>query len=290
MLPGVTLGLNHHAEIDAALSALSSGHGERALSDPAFSNLYLFRHVHDYRFVPGSFACITGRTYDGARHVLPLFELQRAPVQAIRELLRGHDFFYPLAQSQIDALDPAVFEWTSSRDDADYLYPATHFRHYRGTALNKKRNLVKQLLSAHAVTAEPYATDRIGDALPLLAGWMKAKGKAAGEADEVACTEALQLAPRLGLQGFLHRVDGEPAGFVLAQRIQPGVWVIRFAKGLNRFKGIYQHMFQHFCEVMPEVQWLNFEQDMGLANFRRTKLSYQPSALIPKFRVRLRVR
>ena len=46
-------------------------------------------------------------------------------------------------------------------------------------------------------------------------------------------------------------------------------------------------MFQHFCTAMPEVQWLNFEQDLGLANFRRTKLSYQPSALIPKFRVHL---
>ena len=27
---------------------------------------------------------------------------------------------------------------------------------------------------------------------------------------------------------------------------------------------------------------------MGLANFRRTKLSYQPAALIDKFRLRLR--
>ena len=90
------------------------------------------------------------------------------------------------------------------------------------------------------------------------------------------------------MQGFLHRADGEPAGFVLAQPIQPGVWVMRFAKGLNRFKGIYQHMFQHFCLGVPEVEWLNFEQDMGLASFRQTKLSYQPSALIPKFRVRLR--
>lgn len=286
--PGVPLSLDQGAEIDAALSVLSRGQGEQALSDPPFSNLYLFRHVHDYRYLPGPFACIAGRTYDGARHLLPLFELQRAPVQTLRELLHGHDCFYPLGASQIDALDPALLEWTSSRDDADYLYPATHFRHYRGTALNKKRNLVKQFLSARAVTAEPYSTDRLSDALAVLAGWMQAKRKAAGEADEIACTEALQLAPRLGLQGFLHRADGEPAGFVLAQPIQPGVWVMRFAKGLNRFKGIYQHMFQHFCLGVPEVQWLNFEQDMGLAGFRRTKLSYQPSALIPKFRVRLR--
>jgi uncharacterized protein len=284
---GVLLSLAHGPKIDALLSALAAGQGEQALSDPLFSNLYLFRHAHDYRYRPGPLACIAGRTYDGASHLLPLFPLHDAPVEALRELLRGHDCFYPLGESQVAALDPASFEWTSSRDDADYLYPADHFRHYRGTALNKKRNLVKQLLAAHTVTAEPCAVANIDAALAVLAAWMLAKGKAAGEADEVACAEALRQAPRLGLQGFLHRADGEPAGFVLAQPLQPGVWVMRFAKGLNRFKGIYQHMFQHFCGAMPQVQWLNFEQDMGLAGFRKTKLSYQPSALIPKFRVRL---
>jgi hypothetical protein len=288
--PGFPLHLEQQAEIDAALSALARGPDEQALSDPLFSNLYLFRNGHGYRYVPGPLGHIAGKTYDGARHLLPLFELQCVPVDALRALLRDQDCFYPLGESQIGALDPDLFEWTCARDDADYLYPAAHFLHYRGTALNKKRNLVKQLLAGHSVTAQPYATDRIDDALAILAGWMSAKGKADGEADQSACHEALQLAPRLALAGFLYHVDGEPAGFLLAQRLRPGVWVMRFAKGLDRFKGIYQYMFQHFCQTMPDVQWLNFEQDMGLANLRRSKLSYAPSALIPKFRVRLRER
>jgi len=57
---------------------------------------------------------------------------------------------------------------------------------------------------------------------------------------------------------------------------------MRFAKGLDAFKGLYQHMFQHYCQAMPQVAWLNFEQDLGLANFRRTKLSYKPAALLSK--------
>lgn len=290
MPPGVPLNLEQKAEIDAALSALARGHDEHALSDPLFSNLYLFRHVHGYRYFPGPLAYIAGSTYDGARHLLPLFELQCVGVEAIRELLREQDCFYPLGESQIGALDPDLFEWTCARDDADYLYSAAHFFHYRGTALNKKRNLVKQLLVGHSVIAQPYSTNRIGDALSILAGWMSAKGKADGEADQIACVEALQLASRLELTGYLYYVDGEPAGFLLAQRIRPGVWVMRFAKGLDRFKGIYQYMFQHFCQTMPGVNWLNFEQDMGIANLRRTKLSYEPRSLIQKYRVRLRDR
>lgn len=287
---GVPLSLEQKGEIDAALLALSCENSEQALSDPFFSNLYLFRHIHCYRYFSGPLPYIAGRTYDGSQYLLPLFELGEVHVEALRELLRDHDCFYPLGESQISALDPDLFEWTSSRDDADYLYPATHFRHYRGSALSKKRNLVKQLLMVHSVSVQPYVMNRIDDALAILADWMKAKGKSENEADQIACIEALQLASSLEMEGFLYEVDGEPAGFVLAQRIRPGVWVMRFAKGLDRFKGIYQYMFQHFCQVMTDVQWLNFEQDMGIVNLRRTKLSYQPSSLIPKFRVRLRVR
>ncbi len=45
-------------------------------------------------------------------------------------------------------------------------------------------------------------------------------------------------------------------------------------------------MFHHFCTARPEVQWLNFEQDLGLPNFRQTKQSYQPEALLDKCRLR----
>ena len=64
--------------------------------------------------------------------------------------------------------------------------------------------------------------------------------------------------------------------------------VMRFSKGLDACKGLYQHMFQQFCRARPGLLWLNFQQDLGLANFRQTKLSYQPVALLEKFRARLR--
>ncbi len=115
----------------------------------------------------------------------------------------------------------------------------------------------------------------------------RAKGRQPGEADDAACNEALTLSGVLGLHGFLHLIEGKPVGFVMAQRIRQGVVVMRFAKGLDVYKGIYQHMFHHYGKAVPDVQWLNFEQDMGLANFRRTKMSYRPVALLTKHRVTL---
>ncbi len=258
------------------------------MSDPWFSNLYLFRRVHDYRVRPGPYACVSGRTYDGARHLLPLFELNEASDAVLRGLLIDHRCFYPLSESQVQRLDANRFEWFSSRDDADYLYSADCFRDYRGRSLKEKRQLVMRLLATHEVQSEPYKEVSAPLALEVVRGWMAAKGKSQGEADEEECVEALGLSSRLGLTGFIYRVDGALAGFILAQRIQPGVFVMRFANGLDRFKGIYQYMFQHFCAVTPTAMWLNFEQDMGLPNLRRTKLSYHPLALVPKYRVALR--
>lgn len=49
---------------------------------------------------------------------------------------------------------------------------------------------------------------------------------------------------------------------------------MRFAKGLDSHKVIYPYMFQHFCMHFPRrMAWLNFEQDMGLPGFRRSKMS-----------------
>jgi hypothetical protein len=283
------LDLDLKAQIEPALQRLARGMGEQCLSDYAFSNLYLFRQVHAYRYLPGRHPCVSGRTYDGVRHLLPLFPLHQVRAPEARAMLRDHDCFYPVARRDADRLDPQVFARSESRDDADYLYSGASFRAYRGTVLGKKRNLMNQLRAAHDLGCRPYSGELRHDAMAVLDAWMHDKVKAKGEADEAACIEALRHAADFGLEGFVHYADGRPAGFVLAQEIQPAVFVMRFAKGRNAFKGIYQYMFHHFCTHFDRtVKWLNFEQDMGLANFRRTKLSYRPAALLSKFRVRLR--
>ena len=281
----------HQTEITPLLQArwAAADPTEGTLADPWFANLYLFRAAHGWHLLRGPLPCIAGRAYDGASLLLPLFDLHTAPPDALATLLAGHDAFGPLSDAQAARLDPALFTLSQSRDDADYLYSAEQFRHYRGTLLQKKRNLVKQLLAAHDVQVTRYAEALAGEAAQVLAGWLDDKGKQAGETDDGPCLEALALAGPLGLDGWFFHIAGQAAGFVLAQRIRPGVAVLRFAKALPAFKGLYQHMFQHYACSDPGLQWLNFEQDLGLANFRQTKLSYAPVALLNKHRVTLRV-
>ena len=281
----ITLALQ--PRIEAALDALRHGTGGQCLSDYAFSNLYLFREAHAYRFLPGDWPGVVGQTYDGTRHFMPLFDVAAAPSAVLADLIETHGCLYPVASAQAEALPAERFAAASSSDDADYLYDAVTLRDYAGRALAKKRNLVRQFLAQHAPHAVPFDAALAEAARTVLRGWMVHKGE--GEADARACLEAIEHAQRFGFEGFVHFVGPLPVAFLLVQGLQPGVFAVRFAKGLDSHVGVYPYMFQHFCRAFERpVHWLNFEQDMGLAGFRRSKRSYQPSALLPKWRVALR--
>mgnify|MGYP000555974936 CR=1 FL=1 len=281
----VDLECAHAARVSPLIRELAVGSHEHCLSEYSFTNLWLYRREHRYRFMDSPWPYISGLTYDGVHHAMPLFSLNSAPSEVLDDLLRAHDCLYPVPLRQVRQLNPARYQSIANRDDADYLYPADQFRHYRGALLHKKRNLMNQLLKSHRVQAEPYGAGWHAQALMVLNGWMQDKGKLEGSADAQPCMDALAEAATLGLQGFGYTVDGEPGGFVLAEALQPGVYAMRFAKSLHRFKGLAQYMFHHFCSERTEANWLNFEQDLGLLNFRQTKQSYQPQALLDKFRV-----
>lgn len=287
-IEGLLLTISLGEEIEKRMRALRLAYGGKTLSEYSFSNLYLFRQAHDYRYFPGALPYITGKTYDGALHVLPLFDPRQATLTELTDLLRGRDCLFPLPEEALAGLDADRLCWADSPDDADYFYPAENFRTYRGELLRKKHNLMQQLLTSFRIDAEPLAEETMADAEVVLSAWMHDKKKRPGEADDNACHEALMLHRDFGMEGIVYYANQLPVGFLVAQQFTPAVAVMRFVKGRDSHKGIYQYMFHHYCSSRTKLQWLNFEQDLGLPNFRQTKRSYQPSTLLRKFRIRLR--
>lgn len=283
------LELAHTDEIAARFSNVALGGSmENCLSDYSASNMYLFRREHSYRYLEGAFPGVCGVTYDGMAHLLPLVSLESVPPTVLGNWLRQHECacFYPVSREQLSRLDPGHFVAQTNRDDADYLYQARNFRIYQGDKLGKKRNQVNQLLKKVYITARPYQEGLMDEALAVHLEWMHSREKVAGEADDLPCRDALSHAEALHLEGFVYFVADEPIGFILAEEIRSEVFVIRFAKGVDRFPGIYPFMFQHFCNAAERpVSWLNFEQDMGIEGLRRNKLSYAPHSLLPKYRL-----
>jgi hypothetical protein len=289
---GKLLSAEDRAAIESRLAQRREPLAERVLSDYTFDNLYLFRAAHGYSYLPGEHPCVSGHTYDGTSHLLPLFDIATTPLQVLQELLGSRDCFYPLPAPVVAQLDPGAFELAASRDDSDYLYAAENFIEYESRPLRGQRSSSAKLRLQQRIRHCDIRHDSGEDALQVLAQWSAEKGLSDDAADGMPCCEAIQsqLGPS-SLSGTVYYVDDKAAGFLLTEPLNPGVLVVRFAKGLKAFDGIYPLMFQELCRRHDRsVRWLNFEQDMGRMNFRKAKLSYAPCDLLEKFRVRPRHR
>ncbi len=264
---------------------------EENLSEYRFSNLYLFRSLHEYRVV---YTCsgrifISGKTYDKCSFLMPLFDIAQAGRDLISRLLQRYDFIFPISEERLKAFDPGYFSAWYNPDDSDYIYSAEKLKSYRGEKLGKKKNLMKQFAGSFRADSYPYGPERRKDAENILKQWQDDTGKPFSSTDYCQTIEALKLAGPLNLFGNVYYASDEPAGFLLAGEICPGMCVIHFAKGKRKFKGIYPYMFNHFARNNGDrFSFYNFEQDLGKANFRKTKKSYDPDFLLKKYRVALK--
>lgn len=280
--PGEWLDLGHKSLLEGLLQGVGNG-----LSEYCFTNLYLFRELHEYRVIAGDLPCVAGKTYDGYRHLMPLFDLSVVDYGSLLELLEGYDFFFPVGQEVVRHLDGNRFMVESNSDDSDYIYDVERLSTYQGGKLRKKRNLMKNFVTKHDPCCVMFNRESKDDAREILKQWLSDKGKSLHETDYCQCLEAIGLYEELGLTGLIGYVGDDPAGFLLARKIHPRMLAIHFAKGKDRYPGVFQYLFNRFASnCRGSADFLNFEQDLGKPNFRQTKRSYCPERMLPKFRIR----
>ena len=278
------LGLHHKDTLAPLLRAITV-----PLSEYCFANLYLFRESHGYEVLSDGDVFIKGRTYDGFTYLMPTVPAAQLDAAHLQELLRDVDFLFPVPEEWLSAFDPARYEVAFHAGDADYLYTVEKMSSLAGRKLHKKRNLLKQFVESYRHQALPLTDAHMDAARTILDEWQKDTGLDAGQTDFGPCREALDRYEELMLCGGIYYADGEPAGFVLGEEVNEETFVLHFAKGLTKFKGVYQFMFNNFAKILPpKYKYLNLEQDLNKENLRIFKSSYVPDAMVKKARVRLR--
>lgn len=275
------LQLRHQMKLEGLLGDLGDG-----LSEYCFSNLYLFRQVHEYKFIDCSHPHIIGITYDRCSFLMPLFDVSTIEHEQLKRLCKGIEFIYPVSAQQLASLDKSKFKVDFKYSDSDYIYSADKIRNYRGNKLLKKKNLMNQFLKTNCPDYKVLNSDQFEDAQTVLDQWQIDKTMSPHETDYFPCLEALKTIETLKMVGLLYYVGVESAGFVIGKEVSPGIFAIHFAKGIDKFKGIFQYMFNHIANYLDnKVVFFNFEQDLGKPNFRQTKCSYDPDLLLHKYRI-----
>jgi uncharacterized protein len=256
------------------------------LSEYNFGTLYLFRREHDYHIITeGENIWIRGKTRDGLVHLMPTAHLSTFSSEYLFNLLNDADCFYPIPESWASDFNDQLFTKTYNRDDSDYIFKRTKIAEYPGRNLSAKRNLLKQFLDNYQAKIVRYDSSCLKDALMILDTWQSNfKGQ---DSDYLACKDGLELARELGLHGSIIYIEDTPAAFILGEISAAHLFVIHFAKGLTKYKGIYPYLFQALAtdSSINEISCLNWEQDLGQEGLRQSKESYQPDKIAHKFRI-----
>jgi len=257
------------------------------ISDYAFANIYLFRHISNYKFITkecGLF--ISGVNQQKQHYVMPLNDPVGCDTKTFRDILGDSDFFFPIPEAWLNYFRKDPFVITYDESESDYIYLTENMAGFKGKQYLRHRNHLNQFLSKYKPDAIPMAAIHRQDAMLVLEEWQHHSRKAKDKTDFEPCLEALQIFSELALWGIIYYIDGRPAGFIVGEALNADMFCLHFAKASRNYHGLYEFMFNDTAKrLLSQYKYLNLEEDMGNKNLRRTKYSYGPEFLITKYRV-----
>lgn len=270
------LGLDDRAAIEALL-----GTDGQAPSEYCFANLYLFQKRHQYRLLEDPVPYLSGITYDGVHHAMPLVPFDADLIKALEA--SGIACIYPLGPQASQLPVSPSWQWHHVDADSDYWFDAAAMADMRFS--KDRRHVARAFAAEHQPSFETWRPSIAPEALEVLDGWFADVSRSAEATDLAECREAIRLAAALGLEGGLVRTKtGVPVAFLLASPRKNGVYVVHFAKGRRTYPGAYPWMFAHFGGSSG-ARYLNFEQDLGNPGLAQSKRAYAPIERRPKLRL-----
>lgn len=172
--------------------------------------------------------------------------------------------------------------------ECDYLYARADLAAFSGRKYSGKRNHIHAFLREHP----HYTFLPIDDAtMPLLRAFYEEyrqteeDATAGAAAEGYAVYRVLDHFDALGLQGAILTADDHPLGFYIGE-VQGDTLFLHIEKARHDVRGAYPLLVQYAAESTPPcVLYENREEDDGDEGLRRSKHSYEPIALLKKYRV-----
>lgn len=182
-----------------------------------------------------------------------------------------------------------VFE---KRDYFDYIYDYQALATFKGKKLSGQRNHVNKFKRIYP----NYSFEEINEknAQELIEFFKchiasSEKDTPAIKAEAVKIIEIIKNIEYYRQFGGLLRVDGDIVGFSIAEKIGQTMFT-HIEKADISYAGVYQMLVSQFASHFADENtvYINREDDAGDEGLRKSKLSYHPLFLIPKYIVSLR--
>ncbi len=173
------------------------------------------------------------------------------------------------------------------RDNSEYIYDVEALCELKGIKLHKKRNLISQFKRTYSDFEVHELKDKYRyKALELAQNLIKQRKYPSITIDHEfsAIKISFDNFDELGLHGLAITVGSRLVAFCVFSRLCPLTYDIQFEKFDANFKGAAQVINHETAKYLrKKCQYLNREQDLGIAGLRQAKMSYDPVNLITPY-------
>lgn len=200
---------------------------------------------------------------------------------------RSYQLIYKAVTEEQKALMGDSYTFTENRGAADYIYGARDLIELRGRAYHSKRNFISRFERDNEWSYEDITDDNINEVWEFQDKWCRKNDCASnvGLQEEATCIAVLLYnLENLDAYGGLLRAGGKAAAFTLGSRVGEETLEVHVEKADYDITGVYQMINREFARRhAADLRFINREEDLGIENLRKAKLSYHPCEIAMKY-------
>ncbi len=182
-----------------------------------------------------------------------------------------------------------VFELQLDRDGMDYVYLRQDLAELKGKKYQPKRNHISYFKNNQNWAYEKINESNIPECLEMSRKWLESFPSDYEHLEDLKgefkiITKVFESYNELGFVGGLIRVDGEVVAYTMGEEMSDDTFCIHFEKAFSNIRGAYPMINQQFVlNELSSYTYVDREDDLGIENMRKAKLSYYPFALPEKY-------
>ncbi|MFH0799585.1 MAG: phosphatidylglycerol lysyltransferase domain-containing protein [Pseudomonadota bacterium] len=268
------------------------------ICDLSCANLFIWQDFErpSFTFV-GENLCLLLKPLDEPPFFLE--PLGSGDIQSAVDICIGHAGRISRASGEFVSRLPAdAFSINPVREHFDYLYRTRELADLKGRRFDGKRGHIKKMKRQYPDYKYVQLTKEMAhDALALFDGWSRCKKDEVSKKGVVseftygcqraAIVRAFEHYDELGLMGGALAIGSSFAGFVIGSRLKDDMACVHFCYSRPDIPGSFQTLLWGACRgTFSGFEFVNLEQDLGLAGLRKVKCSYYPLKMSEKYDVK----
>jgi hypothetical protein len=267
-------------------------------SEYSFTSLFIWRKGLDIQYTVYKDTLIIKKyDFDGKSHFMQPIGYKSEDLEEIVQTLEKYKRIQKMDYLFKDAETPFIEELRSlyadkliileDRDNFDYLYESEKLTSLSGKKLHGKKNHFNNFIKNNEYRVESLTDETVQDCIKTAREWCnKSDCKGYLLYESKAIEELLKNKASLDFQGMLVYVNDKLSAFTIGEKVNEDMAIIHIEKADTTINGLYAFINKSFVETyFSAVSLINREQDLGIEGLRKSKLSYHPIKLEPKYAV-----